>query len=340
MSIDMFGTRKMISMLEQAKPVRTFLKDTFFNNETNFDTEVVDVDIVKGGRKVAAWVADRIGGKTVERTGYETKTYKPALVAPDMITTAENLMKRMAGEGITGTLTPDERAARQLGKDLAELDNMIARRIEVSCAQALTTGQVVMKGDGVNQTIGFGTLNGSTLSGTDLWNNAASNPVLHGKEFRREIAKLSGLSLNMCILGSDAAQAFLDNEKVQKLLNLRNVDIGMIKPAELPQGVVYLGSLDGMDYYEYNEWYYDEDAEDDLPLIPVNKAIYIPRGIRTDMLYGAVTIAEGEDLKTYAMNRVPNSWTQKKPAARYVQISSRPLPVLTQIDGVYVATVV
>lgn len=60
----------------------------------------VDVDFVKGSRKVAPYVHPVIGGKTVPNEGYETRSYKPPLVAPDTITTIDDLLNRQPGKAL------------------------------------------------------------------------------------------------------------------------------------------------------------------------------------------------------------------------------------------------
>lgn len=54
-------------------------------------TKNVDVDFKKGSRKVAPFVSRVVGGKVVPNTGYETKTYTPPLVAPEKVTTVDDL---------------------------------------------------------------------------------------------------------------------------------------------------------------------------------------------------------------------------------------------------------
>ena len=90
--VSIYEPRTMGRIVQKLPPVRTFFRSTFFKNTETFVTEKVDVDFVKGSRKIAPFVHRVIGGKTVPNTGYETKTYKPPLVAPDQITTVDNLL--------------------------------------------------------------------------------------------------------------------------------------------------------------------------------------------------------------------------------------------------------
>lgn len=339
MAIDMFSTRTMLRMLEQSKRPKSFLRDTFFATETPFDTEYVDIDITKGKRKMAPFVSPRIGSKTVERTGYETKTYKPVLVAPDTITTAEDILKRAAGETIYGAGSPDTRAVAILAKDMIELDDMITRREEWMAAQVLFTGSVDMVGEGVNETISFGLTNINTLASGAQWDESTSNPIGDLVLARKTIIQGSGVTPTMAILGSDAATAFTSNSKVLAALDNRRTEMGMLAPdPNRGNGLTYIGydASSGLEMWSYDEWYLDDNGVEQ-PMIPVDKVLIGSPQARCEILYGAIVdVARG----TFAVSRVPKSWITEKPSARFLQMSSRPLPAMLQPDAFYVYTVV
>lgn len=343
MAIDMFETRTMIQMLEQMTPARTFLKDTFFGRVRTFDTEHVDIDIYKGKRRMAPFVSPVIGGKTVERLGYRTNTYKPPLIAPDMITTAADLLKRAPGETVYGTQSPNERMAMQLGRDMAELDNLITRREEWMCAKALFTGQIQMVGEGLNEIVSFDldATHKITLGGAGVpakWGAQGATVLKNLRDWRRLVIQDSGVSPNVIVMGTSAIDKFIEDDSVMKALDNRRIDRGQIDPSVLPSGVTYWGYIKEVacDIYSYDEWYLD-DAGAEQPMVPANQVLVSSSSARMEMLYGAVLDV---DLGTFALPRVPKSWTVPKPSARFVQLRCRPLPVPVQIDAVVVATVV
>ncbi len=75
-----------------------------------------------------------------------------------------------------------------------------------------------------------------------------------------------GVNPDMLILGSAAQEMLLQNEKFLKLLDNRRVEIGEIKPAELENGIGYLGRMivpgSAFDLYTYEEWIPDEVEKD------------------------------------------------------------------------------
>ena len=62
--MDIFDTRTMLEAVEQMPSARRFLLNTFFNggNPVTFATKTVDIDIIKGKRKMAPFVHPRLPG--------------------------------------------------------------------------------------------------------------------------------------------------------------------------------------------------------------------------------------------------------------------------------------
>jgi len=78
--IDIYDPRTLVEVVRTTPPIHTFLRDRFFSHVKPFTSENVDIDIVKGTRKMAAFVHPMVGGEIVQSEGYETKSYKPPLV--------------------------------------------------------------------------------------------------------------------------------------------------------------------------------------------------------------------------------------------------------------------
>ena len=92
--ISIYDPRTMGKLVERMPKVQTFIKSTFFRNVETFDTQKIDVDFKKGNRQLAPFVHKKIGGVTIDNEGYETNTYEPPLVAPNKITTVDDILKR------------------------------------------------------------------------------------------------------------------------------------------------------------------------------------------------------------------------------------------------------
>ena len=347
--IDIYDPRTMQKLISRMPPAHTFLKSTFFKNKRTFTTLSVDVDFKKGNRALAPFVHRRIGGKTVPNTGYTTKTYTPPYVAPDKVTTIDDIMKRAAGESLYDGLTPADRAIRKMSEDFAELDEMITRREEWMAAMALFTGQIPIIGEGLNEVIDFNFTNKETLATGKKWSASGSDPLSDIKRWRKKVQETGFVNCNIAIMSDDVADVLINNEKVKALLDIKAYDLAVIKPKELPSGATYIGTIQGMglDLYAYNEWYLDDwtnpESPDNKPLVPEGTIALLSTSAAYSMYYGAVTIAKtkgGVDtIVTVEGTRVPDTWITRKPVRRFLQLNSNPLPVPHEVDSWFVAKV-
>lgn len=343
--IDIFDTRTMLEAVEQMKRSRMFLRDMCFPPAQPVDTETVDVDIIKGKRRLAPFVSPLSEGKRVDDIGFSTSTLKPGYIKPFKITTAQQLLHRLPGNTIyQGGQTIEQRAQIKLGQDLGELMDMIDRREEWMAAKAMDSGIITMKikaetGD-KTVTVDFQMANSHkiTLAGNDLWSDTTnSDPVAKLRAVSQMIAQDSGLSPDTLILGSDAATAFINHPKVKDLLNFRRADMGEIKVQQLPNGVSYLGQLRApslfIDVYTYDEWFIDEDTDTEGPMVPVKKAWMCSTRCSCKTLYAVIQDMEAIEGGQAAVSRFPKSWIPQNPSVRHVMVQSAPLVAMLQPDA-------
>ena len=173
--MDLFDLRTMLAAVERMPRPRRFLTTTFFGAEPIVaPTEHIDIDIIKGNRRMAPFVMPNRPGSVVKRSGSVMRSYKPAYVKPKMPTRAGHLLSRQAGENVYSTRTPLDRAGDQLGRDMQDLDDRISRREEWMIARALTTGQVHVIGDGVNDIIDYQMDAENLVTEATLWTAAGA----------------------------------------------------------------------------------------------------------------------------------------------------------------------
>ncbi len=342
--MDIFDTLTMLEAVEQMATPRRFLMNTFFNGgrPVTFGTKTVDIDIYKGQRKMAPFVHPTLPGSVSQRTGFQKSTYEPPYIQPKLPTTADLILKRSPGETPYSTRSPLQRAGEQLGKDLQDLDEQIIRREEWMCAQALTTGRVRVVGDGVDDTIDFlmEDTHKVTLT-TGRWTTSESDPIGNLRQWRRLIAKDSGRSANVAVFSGEAQDAFQGNEAVLKQLNSRRVDMGLIKPEELPDGVTYLGYLNdpGVDLYAYDEWYLDDEGVEQ-PVIPAGGMIMGSTSTRNAMLYAAIQDLEAIESGMVEAARFPKTWVTQEPSVRWLKLQAAVLAGMLEPNAFLFAKVV
>lgn len=289
--VDLYTPRTLAEVVKTTPPVRTFLRDRFFTNVKTFPTERVDIDIVKGNRKMAAFIHPMVGGEIVQAEGYETKSYAPPLINPATVSTADKLLARLPGEDMYSGKTPADRAAEKLIEEYNQLNDMTTRREEWMAAQVLTTGQLKVKGKGVDEVIDFGLTNKITLASTKKWGASAADIWGNLKDWKQQVSRNGFANANMVIMGKAAADAFLADATIKNMLDNRRIEIGAIKPEEMEGGLTYYGHLNlpGVDIYGYDEVYLDDETNETKPLIPDNVVLMIPSAASFMRAYGLCT---------------------------------------------------
>lgn len=345
---DIYTPRTLGKLVRRLPPVRTFFLDTFFRKKKTFATKSVEVDFKKGGRALAPFVHPKIGGKTIPNAGYQTVSYTPVLIAPNKITTVDDLLERSAGENPYSGRKPADRAVEKLAEDLLELKEMTVRRREWMAATAIFTGQIPIIGEGLNEVIDFEFTNTETIVTDSLkWDRPTADPLSDLERWHEKVQKNGFVNCNICVMAADVAKAFVRNEKVKELLDVKAYDLAVIKPRQLPNGLTYIGTIHklGMDIYQYNEWYLDDwtdpEAPEEKPLVPDGALALMSTAADYSEYYGAITLIpeEGKKFITVEGDMVPQTWVERRPDRRFLQINSKPLTVPHEVNSWFVAHV-
>lgn len=345
--VNIYSPRYLAEVVRQAPPVNTYFRDTFFTNIKTFATERVDIDLVKGDRRMAAFVHPRVGGEVLKGNGYTTLSYKPPLVNPYDVTTADQLMNRLPGEDLYSGMTPAQRAAEKLMDEYAALNDATTRREEWMAVQAILTGTIPVVGNGVNELIDFGLTNKINLTGDSKWGGSKSDILGNLGDWVDKVLHSGFANVDTVIMGKAAKKHFFNDANVQKMLDNRRITVGEIAPKDLPNGVRYLGHLadPSLDLYAYGEVYYDDwtdpDAPKTKPLIPDNAVILISSQANYMMAYGLCTyIDPASQLWVTAQTpRLLRSYVEHHPDRRMVELQTHPLPIPDKVDSWLVATV-
>jgi hypothetical protein len=346
MPIGIYDTRTMLQAIERMPKAKTFLRDTFFPNVETSINENIDVDFKKGKRKMAPFVAPRVGGIVMDREGYETHTYRVPKIAPDRIMTVDDITRRGMGEGIYTPRTPEQRAADLFAKDYVELDDYIIRREEWMCRELLLNGKIVMKGyidvnnsKTVDEVVDFGFTNTTALTSTACWNTDTAN--IHGdlKNKRLTVLQKSGKAPTVAVMESSVVEDFIKNVTIQKYYDNTRYNLGTIQPRIIDDAVTFVTYITDLDLqiYSYDEWFVGDDGVE-APMLPTGTVILGRPGMGR-RLYGGITQIEGEDFVTFEGQRIPKSWVDRKNDTKNLRISARPLPAPEDVDDWYVLTV-
>lgn len=337
---NMYETRTMMESVSLMLPVQSFFKDTFFPTSETFLTETIEFDIRKGKRKMAPFVAPRIGGVVMDREGFETKTLKTAKIAPERVITIDDISSRSFGENIYSQRTPAQRAEEILATDLAELDEFITRREEHMAREVLLNGKLVMSGEGFERQVDYNFTNKEALIDALKWTEKdTSDPIGDLKRWRLKIIQSTGMAPDILVLASNVVDTFISHPKVKEMLNLLRVNIGTIEPSIKNEAVTFIGKLPalGIEIYSYDEWFMDDD-NNEQPMMPNDHLILGVSG-KGKTLYAAVTQYEKEKPVTIEGTRVPKHIVDTKNEIQTLRMTARPIPAPFNVDSWFVAVV-
>ena len=339
MAINLYDTRTMLEAKEVYAPKATFLRDRYFPTSENdiFDTAKVDIDYEdEQSNKIAPAILPEVGGIPVDRRGYETHEFEPPTIAPERVLTPRDLYKRQAGEVIGGTLSPQQREANILAKDLSDLSRMIDLREEQMAAKTLldnayTINQYADKfgSQSIPMNVKFYTegSNPAVYTGSG-WSTSSTNIIADLDTMANRLTK-RGLPATDVIVAGDVTDVMMGNSEI--LLDIRRYELGQVKPEELPEGAVLIAVLNVkghiMNVFSYSLSYTAENGSS-VDFIPSGSVIVTaPKCGR--MAYGSISqLEEGVDgFVTYAGRRVPHVVSNVHDNVRTLTLQAKPLAI-------------
>lgn len=335
----LFETHTLIAALEKIFEPVTFLRDRYFpTDEVDiFSTDDILVEYREGNKKLAPFVNPRKGGVNVARNGYTMTRYTPPFIAPKRSLTIDELKRKGFGEALFSKLTPEERAAVYALNDASDLRDLISRREEAMSAEVMIDNKCTMYEyvDGeapvlVDDVVYYSEDENPARYTTQAPWDGKNTHIFRDLEAMARMLTSNGLPVADLVCSPDVADAIINAEEVQKILDIRNYSMGRVEPKTLADGAAVIASFPvlgrNLDIISYDESYTDDNGKDKL-FIPSGFCVMTaPRAGRT--FYGAVTQMEQSDgeYHTYANKRVTKYITDAKENVRELTVSSRPLP--------------
>lgn len=333
-----YETTTLVGVIRVQQVQDPYWLNLCFPRTITFDTEEIHFDQVSETRKLAPFVSPSVQGKIQRRQGYTAKSFRPAYVKPKDELRPNRAIPRMAGEALTGSMSPAQRRNAWIAELLRLQKEEITRRWDWMAARAIIDGSVTVTGDGYpTQVVDFGRDAGNTLTltSTAQWDDTAADPLANIESIRRQVRKKSASSVTRLTFGSDAWAAFTEDTKVQELLSNQKRGSDSDFNSNLGQGAPYeyRGYLSGkgtgtLELYTYGDTYEDETGTEQNFLDPTYVAATGP-GIQGVRCFGAIL----DDDAMVAMSMFPKMWKQPDPSVTYIMTQSAPLMVPTQPNG-------
>jgi len=336
-----YETKTMLAPFLQGPLVPTFLRDTFFGAREYPATPLIEFDFRRGRRKMAPFVAPLIGGKLMERQGFETRFFRAPRIAPVRALRTPDLEARMPGETIYSARSPADRAAELLAEDAIFCDEAISRREEWMCRNVLVNGAITVTADnGYTMAIDFtqssaGAANNHYVPAVKWDVASGSDPLDDLENARLATIKDSGINPNVALMGKNAAKVFIRNPQVAALLDKMRYTIAQVEPIIQDESVVRIGRVPGLELYEYVA-YFEDDVGTIFPMLPDNFVMLLSTNVPNKIVYGAFTQLEDAKAKrfvTYQQSRIPFVYGDEEDGNLFYRLTSCPLPMPVDILG-------
>ncbi len=336
---DLFSTNVLTAIVRDMRRTPGWLVRKYFPIVQTENTEEIHFDVENRPRRIAPFVSPVVAGRIVESLGFTTATFQPAYVKDKRVFDANRPMKRAMGEQIGGSLNPADRIRVLVAQELDDQIQMIDRRLEVMASESLRLGQVTVTGDEYpTKVVSYGRAAGHTitLTGGNRWGQTGIKPLDDLQTWAQLVLKATGTSPTEVTMDVNAWKLFRNDADVKERLDLRRVnDNAMSLDAQMQQGGVFQGTVDGFNIYTYSDWYVDTGGTEQ-PMLPANTVIMGGLGIQGVQAFGAI---RDEDAGYQAMPFFPKSWVERDPSVRIMLMQSAPLVVPYRPNASLAATV-
>lgn len=339
----LFGTTSLMGVIEplhQKQPPR-FLLNLLCPNEDTQETKEIHLDKVVEDKRIAAFVAPLIPGKARSRKGFSTDVFSPAYIKEKDRLTPDEMISRLAGEPLGGSMSADDRAMARIGDLIGQQRTRIRRRLEVMAAELAVDGQLTITGeDYPTKIVSYGRHASMRVSLTlaARWGETDVSPVDNVDEWANAYGERNGSAANELIMTRDAWQLFKQDPKLEKMLDRQLgqqpvVDLGFTRG--VPGRPIFKGSIDGLNIWVYNDTYEDQDGNTQSLLPPYTVLL-----ASTEVFNGWQAFGLIHDFGSLsAMDMFSKTWAQEDPSALNILTQSAPLLVPSRPDGVMSVTV-
>jgi hypothetical protein len=322
----------LTEMVDEFKSPAAFIRNLVFGNVRTLTTENIVYRIQEKSRRIAPFSVR--GREAVMSGGYserEVNFTAPNIRTKRPLDAVDLLFRRHAGDQIfAGSDNVREAAEREVALQLQALNDEVANAEEWLSAQAIR-GQIdYVSGDEAAFTIDMQRPAGNDIVITTKWDQAGAEPLTDVKLAKRVMHDEVGLNPMVCLLGSDACDVFLQQTEIQRLLDIRNMRVGLVDGTrdidEL--GAMPLGNWGGIDYWAYTREV--EVSGSSEPLVRPKFAEFLnvsPSALHT-LYYAAIPDLDAFEGGSFVGRRFSKSWRTPDPSEQQILVHARPLPIM------------
>lgn len=340
--MDTYGTVDLMGVIEAKSKFRGLFLELFYPNVYNSESEEIKLDEISDEADIAVTVSPVVGGKVLADKGYGTRSFRTAYVKPKHEVSIDKLMKRRAGERLTGGLTMAQRRNAVISDNLLKEERAIQQYEEKQAVDAIVHGGYVVSGEGYEtQHVNFGQRaeNRVVLGPGERW--AELDKETYDPTYDiEEVCQSSDGVINIAVMDRLAWVEFISFKAVKEKLDTRRGSSAQLETALKDLGdVVSFKGYYGDVAIVVTSHYYMENGVKKRYLPPYtivfgNTAAGCVRG------YGAIKDINAVREGMTQTDRYPRNWvTEDDPAREYTMLQSAPLMVPTSLNDFVVYVV-
>lgn len=301
--------RSVIAAVAISREVDMSFVEAAFAGGFTFDSQQVEFDMYTEGETIALKGSFAKQANVVDKDDYLTVRVNPMQVNESRVDGVANVNKKRIGETVYGDATGLNAAqTRTLEDDIKgyrALQKRSQRLVKKSAYDVATTGKVTVSADGeVTDEVDYKLTNKIVNTGSDLWNDAGSDPV---KQLEQEALKMK-VPADTYTFSLDVWNVFMANNNVRTADNSSSGDIANFIPASPAEKTarstrtyLYMGQTAGIHgraldiYVEIDT--YQVNATTTANYIDRKFAVGYTRGSEEygQVQYGAIPVVENEN---------------------------------------------
>lgn len=323
-------TTTLMQVQSRLKPVATFILDTFFARQVNFQDKYIAFDEIETDHRMAPFVSPMVSGKVQRQMGNVLKKFEPGYLKPKDVVDPSRVLSRVPGEALEGELQPAQRAEAVKVSLLQSQKDRIDRRLENMAVRGMLDGKIVVEGkDFPEMEIDFGRDANLTvtLTGSSVWSDSAADPIADLEAMAADMES----PLTDIVMNNKAFGLFRAHEKVKATLdtnyrgNTSGMDLGLLNGQE----VQWKGNLGGVDVWVYTAGYKDDAGVKHMHFAD-NEVLCASRACEGVRAYAAILDPRAGYM---AVDKFPKNWYSEDPAAEYLMTQSAPAMLVANTNA-------
>lgn len=348
------GTIKMLKSYEQNAAPTMFLSGMFRTPPENFhNSKFVEIDIVRSGEDISVAITDHSQGYNMNSADvFTNKRFTPPVHKEAIPISADDLLERVPGVNPFEDIPFQGALTLRLLQSVNKPEKKIRRAIEFQSSQVLQSGVVDLKdANGLTRyTIDYKPKATHFPTAGVAWSAAGAAP-LQDLENLCQVIKTDHLTRpKKAVFGATALRNFLNNSKVQAILDNRRIDRGSIRPISRgSDGGTFHGTITVgdcvLEIWSYDGRFKDPETGVSLPYVADDKVIVMDPDARLDGTFGAIPRLVPPDARVAqflpprlsnvegGLDMFVNAWLDQTGENMFLGVGSRPLMIPTAIDS-------